>query len=99
MGQSLAECAAIDFLCEEGEVHYADPCTCGCIAVGSALDCEQDDDCVPEDCCRPTGCVAAAFSECQQEPCCDCDGCLPAVSACGCVDGLCRTWYDVQACE
>ena len=95
------ECQLIDFGCGEGEQIYEDDCSCGCIAdEGDSFACADNSDCVPEDCCRPTGCVVEAAQECQTEGvCCDCDDCLPAVQACGCINGLCRTTWDFNACE
>ena len=95
-----AECQVIRFACEDGQQMYQDACSCGCIdAGGSEFACEVDADCVPEDCCRPTGCVNQEARECDTPVCCECDDCRPAVTACGCVAGLCRTQLDHDACE
>ena len=99
------ECELIDFACEEGHRGYFDACSCGCIRDdGATFACEDDADCVAEDCCRPTGCVARAAVDPQgcdddeRNLCCFCEDCRPTVQACGCVAGLCRTAYDADGC-
>ena len=96
-------CAAIDFQCEPGQRRYGDPCSCGCIDEDTdAFGCNEDSDCVPEDCCRPTGCVAENAAAClhdEVELCCFCADCRPAIEACACIGGLCHTRFDEGTCQ
>ena len=98
-------CDRIELACAEGMEPYVDRCGCGCIrAAGAAFACADDDDCVPEGCCRPTGCVArdaGGVPRCHHDEvnlCCQCEDCRASVSGCACVDGLCRTTWDPGVC-
>ncbi|MEE2788292.1 MAG: hypothetical protein VX589_13195 [Myxococcota bacterium] len=96
-------CADLQFECQIDEVQYSDRCSCGCIFdAGRSFSCAIDADCVPENCCRPTGCVAQADEACRHDEFelgCIAADCRPAVAGCGCIDGLCRTEYNPDRCE
>ena len=96
-------CNDIELRCPEGQRPYQDRCSCGCLLEsGTRFECENDADCVPEDCCRPTGCVARTDPSCAHDEdalCCFCGDCRAGVESCLCEDGLCRTQWDESTCE
>jgi hypothetical protein len=74
-------------------------CTChGDTCFDEGMYCQTDEDCVPEDCCRPTRCVARRHRACDTFVCCECEDCRPCIRGCMCVDGTCRTDFGDGCC-
>ena len=96
-------CNGLDLQCPNDEREYRDACSCGCLSEGGdTFQCENDADCVPENCCRPTGCVSRQAAACQHDEIelgCFASDCRPAIEACGCFNGVCLTKYNQNRCE
>ena len=61
--------------------------------------CREDQDCVPEECCRPTLCVHQDMAACESPVDCEDEACRLPITGCRCVEGVCVTDYQRDACQ